>query len=69
LFERSARRAGQSLSPTPFRRKLRERDRLLMEARIAANNDPETLKIEREVAALPDTVTEDWDEPELSPAR
>jgi len=48
---------------------LRERDRLLMEARIAANNDPETLKIEREVAALPDTVTEDWDEPELSPAR
>jgi len=48
---------------------LRERDRLLMEACIAANNDPETQEIEREFAALPDTMTEDWDESELSPAR
>jgi hypothetical protein len=48
---------------------LRERDRLLMEACIAANNDPETQEIESEFAALPDTMTEDWDESELSPAR
>ncbi len=26
----------------------------------AANNDPETQEIEREMAALPDTMTEDW---------
>ncbi len=25
-----------------------------------ANNDPETQEIEREMAALPDTMTEDW---------
>ena len=27
----------------------------------AANNDPETQEIEREMAALPDTMTEEWD--------
>ena len=26
----------------------------------AANNDPETQEIEREMAALPDTMTEEW---------
>jgi hypothetical protein len=49
--------------------KLRERDRMLIEACIAANNDPETQEIEREMAALPNTMTEDWDESELSPTR
>jgi hypothetical protein len=29
----------------------------------AANNDPETQEIEREMAALPDTMTEEWNEP------
>ncbi len=49
--------------------KMRERDKMLMEACEAANNDPETLEIEREMAALPDTMTEEWDEPfELSQA-
>ena len=28
----------------------------------AANNDPETQEIEREMAALPDTMTEEWDD-------
>lgn len=48
---------------------MRERDRMLIEACIAANNDPETQEIEREMAALPNTMTEDWDESELSPTR
>jgi hypothetical protein len=29
----------------------------------AANSDPETQEIEREMAALPDTMTEEWNEP------
>ncbi len=29
----------------------------------AANNDPETQEIEREMAALPDTMTEEWNDP------
>jgi hypothetical protein len=28
----------------------------------AANNDPETQEIQREMAALPDTMTEEWDD-------
>ena len=28
----------------------------------AANNDPETQQIQREMAALPDTMTEEWDD-------
>jgi hypothetical protein len=28
----------------------------------AANNDPETQEIEREMAALPDTMTEEWND-------
>lgn len=49
--------------------KLRDRDRMLIEACIAANNDPETQEIEREMASLPDNMTEAWDESQLSPAR
>jgi hypothetical protein len=49
--------------------KLRERERILIDACEAANNDPETQDIQREMAALPDTMTEAWDESELSPAR
>jgi hypothetical protein len=29
----------------------------------SANNDPETQEIEREMAALPDTMTEEWNDP------
>ena len=29
----------------------------------AVNNDPETQEIQREMAALPDTMTEEWDDP------
>ncbi len=29
----------------------------------AANNDPETQEIEREMAALPDTMMEEWNDP------
>ena len=48
---------------------LRSREKMLMDACIAANNDPETQQIEHQMAALPDTMTEAWDESELSPAR
>ena len=41
--------------------KMRERDKLLIEACEAANSDPETRQIEREMDALPDTMTEEWD--------
>ena len=41
-------------------RKLREREEMLIEACEAANNDPETREIEREMDALPDTMTEGW---------
>ena len=33
----------------------------------AANNDPETQEIQREMAALPDTMTEEWDNPIVLP--
>lgn len=49
-------------------RKLREREVMLIEACDAANNDPETREIEREMDALPDTMTEEWNAP-LSAAR
>jgi len=49
--------------------RLRDRERMLVEACIAANNDLETQEIERELAALPNTMTEAWDESKLSPAR
>jgi metal-responsive CopG/Arc/MetJ family transcriptional regulator len=49
--------------------KLRERDRMLIEACEAANSDPETQQIEREMASLPDTMTEAWDESKLSPSQ
>ncbi len=41
---------------------MREREKMLMEACEAANNDPETREIEREMNALPDTMTEEWDD-------
>lgn len=41
-------------------RGLREREEMLIEACEAANNDPETQEIEREMNALPDTMTEAW---------
>lgn len=40
--------------------KMREKNRMLVEACEAANNDPETREIEREMSALPDTMTEGW---------
>jgi hypothetical protein len=49
---------------------MRERDRMIIEACEAVNNDPETQEIEREMAALPDTMTEAWeDDSELPEAR
>jgi hypothetical protein len=42
--------------------KLREREQMLIDACEAANNDPETQEIEREMAALPDTMTEEWED-------
>lgn len=42
--------------------KMREREKMLMEACEAANSDPETREIEREMNALPDTMTEEWDD-------
>ena len=43
--------------------KLREREEMLKEACLAANEDPETQEIQREMAALPDAMTEDWHDP------
>jgi hypothetical protein len=41
--------------------KLRELDRILAETCEAANKDPETQAIQRQLAALPRTLTEAWD--------
>ncbi len=40
--------------------KMRERERMLIEACDAANADPETREIELEMDSLPDTMTEEW---------
>ena len=40
--------------------KLRERDRQLVRACEAANKDPDVLKIERELDALTDEISEPW---------
>lgn len=42
--------------------KMRERDKMLVEACEAANLDPETREIELEMDALPDTMTEEWND-------
>jgi hypothetical protein len=42
--------------------KMREREQMLIEACDAANSDPETAVIEREMDALPDTMTEEWND-------
>jgi hypothetical protein len=38
------------------------REEMLIAACEAANSDPETRQIEREMAALPDTMTEEWND-------
>jgi hypothetical protein len=42
--------------------RMREREEMIKEACLAANNDPETQEIQAEFDALPDTMTEVWDE-------
>jgi metal-responsive CopG/Arc/MetJ family transcriptional regulator len=42
--------------------KMHEREKMLIEACEAANLDPETREIEREMDALPDTMAEEWDD-------
>jgi metal-responsive CopG/Arc/MetJ family transcriptional regulator len=42
--------------------KLREREEMLKEACLAANDDPETQQIQAEFDALPDTMNEAWDD-------
>jgi hypothetical protein len=42
--------------------KLREREEMLKAACLAANEDPETREIQAEFDALPDTMTEEWDD-------
>lgn len=42
--------------------RLRQRDEMLKEACLAANNDPETRQIEAEFDALPDSIMEEWDD-------
>jgi len=36
-------------------------EQMVKEACEAANNDPETQKIQREMGALPDTMTDEWE--------
>jgi hypothetical protein len=42
--------------------KLRERAEMIKEACLAANNDPDTQQMQAEFDALPDTMTEAWDD-------
>ena len=42
--------------------KLRERQEMLKAACLAANDDPETQQIQAEFDALPDAMTEVWDD-------
>ncbi len=42
--------------------KLRERAEVIKEACLAANNDPDTKRMQAEFDALPDTMTEEWDD-------
>jgi hypothetical protein len=42
--------------------KLHEREEMLKAACLAANDDPETRQIQAEFDALPDTMTEEWDD-------
>jgi hypothetical protein len=43
--------------------RLHERDQMLKEACLAANEDSETQQIQSEFDALPDTMNEVWDDP------
>ena len=43
-----------------IRAKLRESDEQYIRACEAANNDPDTQQVERDMASLPDTVDEEW---------
>jgi len=46
--------------------RMRERSEMIKEACLAANNDPETQQMQAEFDALPDTMTEEWDDDSAS---
>ena len=45
---------------------MRERAEMIREACLAANNDPETQQMQAEFDALPDTMTEEWNDDSAS---
>ena len=46
--------------------RMRERAEMIKEACLAANNDPETQQMQAEFDALPDTMTEEWNDDSAS---